>query len=174
MRGARGGPRVPYELPSRHGFAPNDQGSFDGLLSGSQTLRGGQNQFATVAWSAGDSSNFQYGTGFARMARIHGKEGDTYGAYRPDIEMVWMCDATWLKRFPGYGAKIPATVRLMLEAESDVLFETNDGVSVNADSAVDGGVQVIGLVPDESGAYDLEAARAQITPPGSKSYVLSP
>ena len=31
-----------------------------------------------------------------------------------------MCDASWLKRFPGYDAKIPTTVRLMLEAESDV------------------------------------------------------
>ena len=87
--------------------------------------------------------------------------------------MTWLYNCEWLKRFPGYEDAIPANARLLMQTNPDVLLETNDGVSVNADSAMDGGVQVIPLIPDQDGAYDLEAARAKVTPPGSTTYALS-
>jgi hypothetical protein len=166
MRAAKGGPQALFELPPREGFSPSDQGHFSGLSAGSQIIRGGQNQFGTVMWSAGDGGSFECGKGFARLARIYGKEDDQYGAHRPDIEMLWLYDSKWLARFNGYD-KIPANLRVILETNADVLLETNEGVSVNAESAVDGGVQVIALVPDDDGHFDLDAARAQITPAGS-------
>jgi len=173
LRAAKGGPSVSYKLPGRQAISPNDAGSFDGLLTGSQLLRGGPNQFATIAWCAGQAETFEFGTGVARIARFHGKEGDKHGAHRADVEMTWLYNCEWLKRFPGYEDAIPANARLLMQTNPDVLLETNDGVSVNADSAMDGGVQVIPLIPDQDGAYDLEAARAKVTPPGSTTYALS-
>ena len=173
VRAAKGGPKLSYELPGLKAISPSDEGHFDALVSGSQLLRGGPNQFATVAWSAGSAGSFECGQGFARVARLYGKDGDEHASYRPDIEMVWCYHADWLCRFPGWENAIPPHVRHLLETHPDVLLETNDGVSVNADSAVDGGVQVIALIPDEEGAYDLDAARAKITPPESKAYALS-
>ena len=57
MRAAKGGPQALFELPPREGFSPSDQGHFSGLSAGSQIIRGGQNQFGTVMWSAGDGGS---------------------------------------------------------------------------------------------------------------------
>lgn len=82
-RGAK--KRVDFELPARKACAVRHEGCFGGLKQGSQLLRPGENIFVQAAWSSGDSGNFDFGQGFARLARVHGKKGDNYGDYRPDV-----------------------------------------------------------------------------------------
>ena len=76
---------VDFELPARKACAVRHEGCFGGLKQGSQLLRPGENIFVQAAWSSGDSGNFDFGQGFARLARVHGKKGDNYGDYRPDV-----------------------------------------------------------------------------------------
>ena len=44
------------------------------------------------------------------------------------------------------------------------MVETNDGVSVNAESALKSGVQIIPLIPDAEGNFDVDSTREIIAP----------
>ena len=44
------------------------------------------------------------------------------------------------------------------------MVETNDGVSVNAESALESGVQIIPLIPDAEGNFDVDSTREIIAP----------
>ena len=163
MPGRKKPPVAGLTLPAARAFAPSDAGHFAGMTKGSQSIRGGANQFVHMMWSSGEGDKFQYGKAVARLARIHGKEGDYYGAHRPDMEILFMEGGAWLHQFKGF-EELPDKLKEVLLDNTDVMVETNDGVSVNAESALESGVQVIPLIPDAEGNFDVDKAREIIAP----------
>ena len=69
----------------------------------------------------------------------------------------------WLHQFKGF-EELPDKLKEVLLDNTDVMVETNDGVSVNAESALESGVQIIPLIPDAEGNFDVDSTREIIAP----------
>ena len=117
--------------------------------------------FDVVSWSWGVGETFEAGTCPARLAQFVGDKADKHAKWRPEAMLIVGFDGNSLKKVPGYVNALSVKQRLVLENNSDVYLDSNLGLRCTTE-CISTAMQIVLLVPDANGDYDLSAARAKV------------
>ena len=157
---------APKQLPPRAGLGSIIDGHYLALVDGSETTRPGVGVFSAAAWSWGTVGEGTFLSGIVpvRLAGYEPIKGDKFGKSRAPAKYIYGWDGKSLSHVQNYSV-IPEKIRKILEENDDVFVESNLAIK-DTPNTVGQDLQIIPLVPDHAGNYDLAVARAHVDPPG--------
>ena len=156
----KSGPRAP---PPPKAEVEVKKGTFLTYQGDRESFTCDQSMVVAMTWSWGKGETFEAGTVAARLVRFVGDDEDEHRQWRPDALLISGFDGKSLLQVPGCERVLEEKQLRVLVDNTDVYVDSNLGLKCSTES-VGMAMQIVLLVPDANGDYNLKEARALVRP----------